>query len=53
MISFLTIVTTFKFTQSDAIFNQYVIRQHEATMEAVFDKEVDSELLTSVFLFAE
>ena len=47
-------MTTFKeFTQSDAIFNQYVIRQHEATMEAVFDKEVDSELLTSVFLFAE
>ena len=47
MISFLTIVTTFKFTQSDAIFNQYVIRQHEATMEAAFDRRYIMSILSS------
>ena len=48
VISFLTIVTTFKeFTQSDAIFNQYVIRQHEATMEAAFDRRYIMSILSS------
>ena len=48
MISFLTIVTTFKeFTQSETISNQYVIRQHEATIEAVFDRRYIMSILSS------
>ena len=48
MISFLTIGTTFKeFTQSETISNQYVIRQHEATIEAVFDRRYIMSILSS------